>query len=462
MPTIPPSHGSSAPRLAARQTGRARDGGLAFAAGLALFASACGAEATAPERIPIGAPDRAPSEVVSRAELSDRERALPGSLPRLDNGDGTWSFALPEGFDRDLEVRGESVTWRYERQERFSNRPLPPTSIRHHVVRPERPELPEEQLARLRRLDAHGRIWRVASIDAARWAKLRAPEEAELEDERPADRAAPRPLEPELPVGTVVPWKPMSWSHANCEGSALEKEVHLWEGESRVAKIGALTDRQSAAVQITNGSSNSLCSGVLLSQDEVLTAAHCVSDDSNSRVPPSTVSVCRADTGECRTGSDIDFSDSYTGGNAHAVFTDFDDDWAIIELSGAWTTTAKNMVMSAALDDTIGSLTGVHNLGFPMFAPTCGGAYGDTLHHNHEMEPVASITTKLLKLKIDGSPGQSGGPVYYCPDGDDDECAAGDSGYVLAVFAGWQPLTNRYVGPKVPHFRAAAVVFTSD
>jgi hypothetical protein len=175
-----------------------------------------------------------------------------------------------------------------------------------------------------------------------------------------------------------------------------------------------------------------------------------------------TVSVCRVDSGQCRTAADIDFSGNYGGGSATGGGTDFGDDWAIIELAGTWWSRAEDMDMSSAGDGTISALTNVQNLGFPGFAPNCSNANGSTLFHNREMEPVAGITTKKLKLKIDGSPGQSGSPLYYCPTGDNNRCLSGEKGFVIGVFAGWNSVSDRFVGPKVANFRAAATVFLDD
>ena len=65
-------------------------------------------------------------------------------------------------------------------------------------------------------------------------------------------------------------------------------------------------------------------------------------------------------------------------------------------------------------------------------------------------------------MKIDGTPGHSGSPIYYCPDGDNNVCGPGETGYVIAVFAGWNSVANRWIGPKVAAFRDAANAFMDD
>ena len=87
---------------------------------------------------------------------------------------------------------------------------------------------------------------------------------------------------------------------------------------------------------------------------------------------------------------------------------------------------------------------------------------GNTLILNLEQEPIASITSKRLRLKLDGSPGHSGSPIYYCPAGDDNVCGSGEKGFVIGVFAGWNSATDRHVGPKSASFRDAALAFLND
>jgi V8-like Glu-specific endopeptidase len=427
-------------------------------AGTATLAAACGGEAAPEGRDSIATVTEAePAVVMSRADFEARERADVASLAKIDNGD-TWSYALPTGFDPSIALTGKLVTWRYAGQARFAHDPQPPTSTRYHVVQRDVPTDHDREVATMRRVDALGRIWKIESVDRSSWEALNQPHPAEREGDEPS--AMTRELEPDLEPSTIVPWKPMSWSHLNCDG-ITGKDTHLWDGESRGAITSNFTDRQQTAVQvITNGGR---CSGVILKQDEILTAAHCVSDDNNNYVPNNTVSVCRIDDPtDCRGATDIDFTGTYGGGSSTGGGTDFADDWAIIELSGSWNTTVEDMDMSSASDATIGNLTNVHNLGFPGFAPSCTNQGGTTLFHNQEWEPVAAIKNKKLKLKIDGAPGQSGSPIYYCPEGDNNVCGGGEPGFVIMVFAGWNSVDKRFVGPKVPNFKSEALLYVND
>lgn len=398
----------------------------------------------------------------------DRDDLEPAAAPRvkLDNGDGTWSYAVPGEFDPETRVRGNIITWRYDGQARFSHAPTFGAPRTFVVPEPE-PHDPLDQLMQMRRVDREGRVWVVDAVDEEAWALARAPHPAEVEGDEPTDVSPLRTPEAPLVPGTVVTWQPASWTHSDCEpgGWPNGNELHVWEGDSRNEITSGHTARQQTAVTIrVNGAVR--CSGVILLQDEVLTAAHCVSDDSNNPIDVNDVQVCRDDIAACIDAADIDFSASYGGGSGSGGGTDFEDDWAIVELSQTWAaagfSTPSDMDLSSSSDATLAALTKVHNLAFPQWMPGCDESSGTRLIHNLEEEPIAAIEAKRLRLKLDGSPGHSGSPIYFCPDGDDDVCASGDKGFVIAVFSGWNTLDNRHVGPKVSSFRDAAIAFTND
>ncbi len=384
----------------------------------------------------------------------------------VDNGDGTWSYALADDFDPETLVHGNIVTWRYDGQARFSSAPTF-GAPRTFVVPEDEPSDPLEQIMQMRRVDRDGRVWVVDEIDEEAWAQVNQRHPAEAEGDEPDQSLPLRTMEEPLQPGTVVTWQPASWTHSDCiaGGGLNPNELHVWEGDSRNTIVSGHTARQQTAVTIrVNGAVT--CSGVIIHQDEVLTAAHCVSDDSNNPIDVNTVQVCRDDISACIDAEDIDFSGSYGGGSGSGGGTDFEDDWAIVELEQTWSAagfgTAEDMDLSSAGDDVLADLTNVHNLAFPQFLPGCSVSSGTTLIHNQEWEPIASIQNKRLRLKLDGSPGHSGSPIYYCPDGDNNVCGADESGFVIAVFSGWNTADDRHVGPKTASFVTAANVFLND
>lgn len=414
-----------------------------------------------------GAPEaEGARRVVPRREFEKSQVIEPEKLAKADHGDGTWSYALPDGFDPEIRVRGRILTWRYAGQAKYERDPKPVTGPRVWVATEETALPPAEQVRRVQRIDRWGRIWRVAEIDRAAWKKAIEVEDRdspEVTEDEPRRRE--RDDEPSPPPGTEVKWWPQSWTHSNCDSAPDPvNETHLWDGESRGAINSGHTPRQATAVKVLAAGT---CSGVILKARQVLTGAHCVSTDSNNPVANSSVTVCRDDIpNACLGVVDIDFPDSYGGGSRTGGGTDFADDWAILELASTWVAAGfadkEDMDLSKAEDSTLDALTKVHNLGFPGFARNCDNANGNTLFHNRELEPIAATKKKKLKLRIDTTAGHSGGPYYYCPTADNDVCGPGEKGYVYGVHAGWNSFDDRAVGPKVPYFRDAALAFIND
>ncbi len=416
-------------------------------------------------------------ESLSREAFEATQTINPDQLAKIDNRDGTWSYAQVEGFDPKIRVRGSIVTWRYEGQARFAHDVRPVTSSRKWVVTNEERKEPEAQVLDLVRIDRWGRRWRAEVVNKDSWrAAIEAADqdsaEAEQEPQRPEKKGEPRPK-----PGTVVEWTPQSWTHSNCDSSKevfIGKETHLWEGESRTS-VGTPDQWERTAVRVTtvlgdiDGDGDidqGVCTGTILTQDFILTSAHCVSDDNNNPMPNSTITVCRQDVSRCLGAADVQFPSSYGGGSGNGGGSDFSDDWALIELTSTWTasgtTTATDMDMSWAEDSKLDNLTRINNLGFPGFATNCNNAGGNTLFHNDEREPLTATYTKSIRMKIDNTPGHSGGPIYYCPRGDNNICSNGDKAYVFGVLAGWNSVAKRAVGPKVPNFRDAAMAILFD
>ncbi|MCR9160711.1 MAG: trypsin-like serine protease [Nannocystaceae bacterium] len=433
---------------------------LGFAA---LLLSACD-DASAPmdpEPEQFEEADEEARPILSREEFerAEREADLP-EPKRVDNGDGTWSYAMDEGFDPDIELRGNVLTWAYDGQAKFSDEPEM-GGERTFVVPEPVEQTPEDRLLEHRRLDDRGRWWKIVDVDHEAWMSSTATAPEELEDDHP-EATTLRHVEEDLEPGTEVTWQPTSWQHSSCVagGGLNPNEAHFWNSDGRYAPSN-LTARQKTAVQIRSFGSPA-CSGVILRSREVLTAAHCVSDNNNNPVPLSQISVRRVDNGEVRTAADIDFPNSYTGGSGSGGGTDFADDWAIIELSSSWSSGYEDMDLSSAGDGTLDNLDRVQNLAFPQFFPLCQNAGGHQLIHNTEFEPIASIANKKLRFKIDGTPGHSGSPLYYCPEGDNDICGGGEKGFVIGVWAGWNTSNNRFVGPKSAFFFDDAMAFMDD
>ncbi len=419
------------------------------------------------QALPVEEP-REPTLVLSREALAAREADDVANLEEVDNRDGTWSFALPRNFDTGMAVAGEMVTWRYIGQARYANEPKPVQGPQRFVVQEPKFRTPAEKLAAGRRIDSQGRIWQPIAVDAPYWAAMRLPGEDELErDSLPDSAPENEPLGDEYPVGSVVEWYPSSWTKDTCtDPNGNTSKTWVWEDEDRTEKTGTLTDRQDTTVKVWNFSStvDTICTGTILTDDSILTSAHCVSDDDNDPIANRDISVCRYDgynwSSDCRNVADIDFTSGYRGGSGDGGGNDFNDDWAILELRGSWSGTVNDMQLSQAGNSTLRDLDRVHNLGFPGFLEGCELAGGIELYHVVEREEIASVYRKSLRLKIDSAGGHSGGPFYYCPADDNNRCASGEKGYVIGVNAGWNG--TRVIGPKAANFRDEAIAFITD
>lgn len=397
---------------------------------------------------------------VSSLEAQTPDRSS-SELGTVENDDGTWSYEVPAGFDPEARIKGRILTWRYDGQARFAREAEAIRWPRTVTETADRPVEPEDQVRDMLRIDREGRRWRVEAIDSAAWheAVMRQNRESPEEDEPSV--AKEREHEPPLRAGARYEWTPQTWTHLNCDASRevfVGPETHLWSGESRVA-VTSPDPRQETAVQLNVTPATGRpwsCSGVILTQRFILTAAHCVVTSNGNTMPPTRVQICRNDISGCLGAAFIDVPDSYSGGWNPA------DDWAVVELTSTWTgagfPAAKDMDLSRASDGVLDALTAVHNIGFPGFAPRCA-SNTTGLFFNRETEPLAATYARKLRLKIDSTGGHSGGPYYYCPKLDDNVCAAGEKGFVIGVVSGWNSAVKRVVGAKSAAFRSAAIAF---
>ncbi|MEO1088042.1 MAG: hypothetical protein AAFY88_27735, partial [Acidobacteriota bacterium] len=174
----------------------------------------------------------------------------PSLLPRMDHGDGTWSYQPGPQVTPDLQVHGGIVLWRYDGQARFSHEPDtqdgPGPFFR--VVPQSEDKTPFEQLTNLVRIDRWGHRWRAEAADLDAWTAAIAAEDASSEE--PLGGPAP-PKEPPPQPGTVERWEPHSWSSNNCNANR-KKEERVWDGDGRTV-ISTPDVWESTAVQVNRG-----------------------------------------------------------------------------------------------------------------------------------------------------------------------------------------------------------------
>ncbi len=383
---------------------------------------------------------------------------------RVDNGDGTWSFAAPSGLRvGDHRVDG-TLTWEYIGQAVHSYEPEMLSGKQWVApVKETRAVGGTQALDRVRRIYDDGTEWVVASVDTDGLRSLvrdydeRNPE-ASITDEEDVRLDEEMDGESEDIDEEGYDWTPNGWTTKVCTGLTY----HIFNSDDR-AQLSSLTDRQRTAVLITHvvGSDISFCDGVLLDGDSVLTAAHCVVDADDNALSPYDINVCTL--GNAYSGADchlhassVDISTSWSGGWDPAS------DWAVIDVGPAFSG-AVTMAVSAASDANVTPIS-MHNIAFPLDAPstpTCvSGATtpvdSDGPMANFEVHTEASMAAPVLvstfQFSHDGGEGHSGSPIYYCGD---DHCDTGEQGVVVSIWSGWNGFDTTQVGAKIHNFRTA-------
>ncbi|MGH1344293.1 MAG: trypsin-like serine peptidase [Nannocystales bacterium] len=429
----------------------------------------------------------------------------PGEVLELvDNEDGTVSYALsPESaLEQDTLVTAGFVTWRYVGQAHFPAEHMQVDEIQPYEVVEETNTTTDEQLATMVRVDNRGRRWVVEHYDEQALAEAVAAYDAAGEEEPDRPEEFPEALagiqnpDHTPPLGTWVDFEPHTWTHFTCpaEGGAPEIRTHMWEGEDRTTVL-THTFQEEAAVKIftlRDGARPTAttarlghCSGVMIDDSHVLTAAHCVSNARNFDLQANRVQVCLSTSGSCtdsfsgtplgvgplppfsdsspsgRTVVAIDRPANYNGGSDTTMGIDWDDDWAIVTLSGPFSN--RSLRLSGLSNRGIRALTRTRSFGYPAQrrdpSPSGCDETLSRLQRVTEIESPSSTTTKKVRHRSDATAGQSGAPMYYCPHRDNSRCNEHprETGFVYGVHSGWNGFNLHVVGPKVPNFRAAAL-----
>jgi len=148
---------------------------------------------------------------------------------------------------------------------------------------------------------------------------------------------------------------------------------------------------------------------------------------------------------------------------------DYADDWALFELQYDFTVgslTPMSLFLGADSDyASIGA--NVRSVGYPGY--TYDTAFSCVLNQN--LSPmlqtnidITGVLSKHLRYKGDGSKGQSGSALIFCPANDPASCeGVSDPGKIIAVNASFAenipPLfIDRLVGPKAADFASEALL----
>jgi len=398
-----------------------------------------------------------------------------GEKRRIELGDGHYQIALdPDLGTTPPPFLGGAIEWEYAGQATYFRGSREGLGVRSAV--PVVPDVgPSDLMTSLMRsemVDAHGRRFKVKKVHEGLQREVIEEYDREVEREiglEPAEltRGDGKTRKAEPQDGIVTP---LSWTRSDQDGDG-NLDLFLWDGDSRQLVSSPLTDAQKETVLFlggTTGTDATMCSGVLVGAQFALTAHHCIVDSSGSFLSEAG-KICTR--GNYYSGADC--------ANVEAIFTngnyggtgDMGDDFALLRIDE--TLGSDNfMRLSQASDSTLEANT-AYNLGHPGLTPggstnlfyssgsNCSMNSG-TLQGGEQSDAYAPCESRLYKgsgevnvtrnkvigTRIDISGGQSGGPIFYLPNG-----SSGNHFLTGLMVANHKGSSDYNGGPKIPYHR---------
>ncbi|MEO0972511.1 MAG: trypsin-like serine protease [Pseudomonadota bacterium] len=217
-----------------------------------------------------------------KAQEAARRRIAALGLTEIDHGDGTYSYGLPSSVATPPNRTEQGVTWRYDGQERFAYEfeERRPVNVAAGADATPGTRDTHTQLIGSLAVDEYGRRWVAVDVQAdgvkAALAAYDAAVAARFGLEPDHGGATSNPAQARAPeeAGTYTPH---TWYSTNCDSDS-EKEIRRWNSDNRDLSATPMTDRQEKSVLVLLSADNSTfaCSGTMVDDEWLLTAAHCV------------------------------------------------------------------------------------------------------------------------------------------------------------------------------------------
>lgn len=368
-----------------------------------------------------------------------------------------------------------AVTWEHTGPAVFSKAPVPWTGS--HWVTPSPPST-QNPIIGAKRVDSQGRLWTAVAVDEAALSDIVMQYDllfSQDEQQAPAqfsDSGSPDTGNNEDTGGiedstddTESGWLTLeSYSTVTCSfTSAGDNKNHVWSSGLEDVIVNSEMSTYETDPVVYMETLGTGCSGVLIRNDVVLTAAHCLVTPVGTYVTAAgDIDICsrgnwNGASPTCQQGKEFTVSPTFSEGSTISA----NDDWALIRLE-ADIGTSNTMYMSTASASTIRSADIVLG-GYPGMwrSDTSCIDNSTTANQSSLIMPGArlhlsdgqsdAVYTKGVQMDLTHGQGYSGGVYFYDPG------SPGGRRYSVGVHSGsWLSITGARStkGPRTSYWRS--------